>query len=224
MQAFGERPIAFKAGRHGFGASTRRAIIDLGYRIDCSYVPYTSFVHDGGPSFYSQRDQPFWLDRERRLLEIPVTNAYSGALAGLGRFVQPLFDNRAARRMHVPGVLSRSGLLTRSRLTPEGVSADEQCRLLDALVARGLTTFPMVYHSPSLTPGHTPYVRNAADLAAFLRTIEAVLLHFRDRLGGRFTTLSEIHADHAATLDVGNGARRAAARAEPPIEPGALIR
>ena len=198
--ALGERPTAFKAGRHGFGPATAGILSDLGYRVDCSFVPYTSFAADGGPSFYDVPDQPFWLDAERRLLEVPVSNAHFGALSALGPRVQSLFDSRIAERLHVPGLLGRTGLLTRSRLTPEGVSAREQCRLLDAMVARGRTTFTLVYHSPSLSPGHTPYVRDAADLDAFLQTIEAVLLHFRDRLGGRFTTLSEIHAEEAAMV------------------------
>lgn len=222
-EALGERPTAFKAGRHGFGKNTAAILADLGYKVDCSFVPYTSFEGDGGPSFYGQPDQPFWLDREARLLEVPVTNAYFGLIQPFGRHIQPLFDNKAAERLHVPGMLSRTGLLTRSRLTPEGVPADEQCRLLDALVARGCTTFTMVYHSPSLSPGHTPYVRTRADLAAFLETIETVLTHFRDALGGRFTTLSQIHADHAATLVVGSGTARAAAAYAPrPIVSGGV--
>jgi peptidoglycan/xylan/chitin deacetylase (PgdA/CDA1 family) len=208
-EAMGERPTIFKAGRHGFGTNTRRVLTDLGYRIDCSCVPYTSFAIDGGPVFYGQPDQPFWLDRDRRLLEIPVTNAFFGGAAALGPRMQPLFDSKRAARLRVPGLLARSGLLTRARLTPEGVSADDQCRLLDAMVARGLTTFTMVYHSPSLVPGHTPYVRTEEELARFLATIDTVLRYFRDRLGGRFTTLAGIHADSSATLAVGSGAARA---------------
>lgn len=213
-EAFGERPTVFKAGRYGFGPNTAQVLADFGYTVDCSFVPYTSFEGDGGPSFYGKPDLPFWLDREHGLLEVPLTSGFFGAVEPLGRALQPLFDNRTAERLRLPGLLSRSGLVTRSRLTPEGVSAAEQCRLLDAQVARGLTTFTLTYHSPSLSPGHTPYVRTAADLAAFLATIEAVLLHFRDRLGGRFTTLSRIHADHAAAL-VGDAPAR-------PIETGVV--
>ena len=221
--ALGTRPTVFKAGRHGFGPNTGGILADLGYRVDCSYVPYTCFAADGGPNFYNQPDQPFWLDRERRLLEVPVTNAFFGAASALGPHIQPLFDSPLAERLHIPGLLSRTGLLTRSRLTPEGVPADEQCKLLKAMIARGATTFTMVYHSPSLTPGHTPYVRNDADLAAFLTNIETVLTHFRDVLGGRFTTMSQIHAEHAATLSVGSGSARAAAAYRPQaIETGAV--
>lgn len=194
-QAFGLRPTIFKAGRYGFGPNTRRVLIDLGYKVDCSYVPFTSFASDGGPSFYGTRPEPFWLDREKTLLEVPLTSGYVGAWARYGRRVQWLFDNPVAHAVKLTGLLSRLNLLGRARLTPEGVSAAEQCRLLDTLVAQGQRLFTLSYHSPSLAPGHTPYVRDAADLRAFLATIDDVLRHFRDVIGGEFTTLGRFSAE-----------------------------
>ena len=188
--AFGIRPTVFKAGRYGFGPNTQEVLKALGYTVDCSFVPYCSFSGDGGPSFGSAPDQPFWLDAERTLLEIPMTSGFFGALAGAGPKVAPLFDDPRAERLRIPGVLARTGLMARSRLTPEGVTAEEQCRLLSRLVRSGRRFFTLTYHSPSLQPGNTPYVRSEADLADFLDRIEAVLLFFRDRLGGEFTTVS----------------------------------
>ena len=104
--------------------------------------------------------------------------------------------------------------MTRSRLTPEGVPAAEQCRLLDALVRRGRQTFTLVYHSPSLAPGNTPYVRSEAELDRFLATIEQVLLHFRDHLGGRFTSMSDLYERMAA--ERGGACSPAAARQPQP--------
>ncbi len=195
--AFGAAPTIFKAGRYGFGANTRRVLMDLGYRIDCSYVPFTSFEADGGPSFYGTREEPFWLDREQTLLEVPITSGYIGLAAGLGPRIQPLFDSRRSERLRIPGMLARSHLVARSRLTPEGVSAAEQCRLLRTLVAKGRRTFTLSYHSPSLAPGNTPYVRSEGELAAFLQTIEEVLGYFRDTLGGSFTTLTALYEQMA---------------------------
>ena len=48
--------------------------------------------------------------------------------------------------------------------------------------------FTLSYHSPSLVPGHTPYVRSAADLERFLDTLERTLDHVMGDLGGRPTT------------------------------------
>ena len=195
--AFGERPTIFKAGRYGFGPSTQQALIELGYRIDCSFVPHTDLSGDGGPDYRGAPEAPHWLDETRGLLEVPLTVGFLGAAAGLGPRVR-LFDHAGAERLRLPGVLARTGLIARSRLTPEGTPAEEQCRLLEAMAARGHRVFSLTYHSPSLAPGHTPYVRDEADLARFLADIEAVLAFFRERLGGRFTTLSRVRAAYEA--------------------------
>jgi hypothetical protein len=99
--------------------------------------------------------------------------------------------------LRVPGVLARAGLVARSRLTPEGTPVAEQCALLEAMARRGHRLFSLTYHSPSLEPGHTPYVRDEAELERFLLAIETVLTFFRDEMGGRFTTLSQVHRDFA---------------------------
>jgi hypothetical protein len=186
---FNHRPKVFKAGRYGFGPNTRQVLTGLGYEVDCSYVPHVSFAGDGGPSFLGTPDQPFWLDRESALLEVPLTSGFCGPLASAGPAAARLFDSALAERLRLPGILARLGL-ERSRLTPEGVGAAEQCRLLQAMARSGRRFFTLTYHSPSLEPGHTPYVRDPADLGRFLATIGEVLRFFRDELGGEFTTLT----------------------------------
>jgi hypothetical protein len=197
-RGFDARPTVFKAGRYGFGRNTQRVIAELGYTVDCSVVPHTNFSADGGPSFVGWPDRPYWLDEGRALLEIPLTVGFIGAAAALGPKAGGLFAHSGATRLRVPGMLARSGLLARSRLSPEGVPAEEQCRLLAAMARRGHRLFSLTYHSPSLAPGHTPYVRDEADLAAFLASIAAVLAYFRDELGGRFTTATRVQAEWAS--------------------------
>lgn len=196
--SFDVRPTIFKAGRYGFGPNTQHVLIDLGYTVDCSFVPHTDLSADGGPDYRGVPEAPHWLDEGAGLLEVPLTVGFFGAFPGLGGTVDWLFDDARAERLHIPGALARSGIIARSRLTPEGTPADEQCRLIAAMAARGRRTFSLTYHSPSLRPGHTPYVRDAADLDRFLAAIETVLTFFRDEMGGRFTTLSQVHADRLA--------------------------
>ena len=211
--AFARRPNIFKAGRYGFGARTADMLTELGYRIDCSMLPRHDLRADGGPDFRRVAEDPYWLDQG--LLEVPVTCGFVGRAPWLGSAFPSLFDNPLAARLRLPGLLAKPGLVTRSRLTPEGVSAAEQCRLLDALVRRGRRTFTLVYHSPSLAPGNTPYVRSEAELDRFLATIEQVLLHFRDRLGGRFTTMGDLYDRMSAER---RGASSPAAR-QPQLQP-----
>jgi hypothetical protein len=191
---FGARPTVFKAGRYGFGRSTAAAIAELGYQVDCSFVPHSSFAGDGGPSYHNTPDRPFWLNSGRRLLEVPMTSGFIGPLAAAGARLPALFDSALSQRLRVPGLFARSGLVARSALTPEGVSAEEQIRLIKALIQRGHGLFTLTYHSPSLVPGNTPYVKCDADLDAFLARIETVLRVFAEELGGEFTTLTRYHA------------------------------
>ncbi|MBU6207346.1 MAG: glycosyltransferase, partial [Alphaproteobacteria bacterium] len=151
------------------------------------------FAAMGGPDFCGKPAQPHWLDEAAGLLEIPLTTGFTGALAPLGPGMAPLFDSPQAIAARLPGILGRTGMLSRTRLTPEGVPAAELCKLLDVLVARGQRIFTMAYHSSSLLAGGSPYARTAEDVAAFCATIRQVLTHFRDRLGGRFITLDDIY-------------------------------
>jgi hypothetical protein len=192
--SFGLRPKVFKAGRYGFGAHTATVLAELGYRVDCSFVPFTSFRPDDGPSFLGVPPAPFWLDTGRRLLEVPMTRGFLGLAASQGASLQGLFDRPWFRRCRLGGVLARTGLVERSTLTPEGVPADEQIRLLKALLASGERVFTLTYHSPSLEPGNTPYVRDAGELDEFLHRIGSVLGYFQDELGGTFTTFEDLHS------------------------------
>ena len=84
----------------------------------------------------------------------------------------------------MPGLLARLRLANTVTLTPEGIPAPEQLQLIRANVRRGYRTFVLHYHSPSLEPGHTPYVRTEADLASFLNRLETVCRYFVEQLGG----------------------------------------
>ena len=92
----------------------------------------------------------------------------------------------------LPGVLARLRLLDRVVLTPEGITFEEQRRLTRAMLRRGYRVFSFTFHSPSLVPGNTPYVRDAAQLQSFLRRIEQYLEFFMTEIGGRAATPFEI--------------------------------
>ena len=191
-QAFGRAPKVFKAGRYGLGPHTMGILQELGYTVDCSYVPHTSFTREGGPSFHHTPVQPFFTDASRALLEVPMTVGVFGALGSVGRRVPAIFDNTLSRASRLPGMANRLGLLERLRLSPEGYDLESQTRVMSALFKQGLKVFTLTYHSPTLQPGNTPYVNNEEDLTRFLATIEGVLSFFRDRLGGTFSTLKDI--------------------------------
>ncbi|MFZ5609372.1 MAG: glycosyltransferase [Pseudomonadota bacterium] len=193
-QNFGFRPWIYKAGRYGLGRHSVATLKALGYRIDMSVVPHVSFSADDGPSFLGWPDQPFWWDAQRTVLEIPLSSGFSGLLSAYGAPLYPLLMHPLARRLHAPGIFSRAHLLSRATLTPEGAHWPILRRLMRNMVKNGVRVFSLTYHSPSLGLGHTPYVRDTVERAAFLETIGRILKYFRDELGGVFSTPDEIHS------------------------------
>ena len=91
----------------------------------------------------------------------------------------------ALLRLHLPGIASRLGLLERVKLTPEGYTRQELIGVTKSLVAQGCKYLGLTYHSPSLAPGHTPYVKSAQDLEDFLQTLDAYLSYFLNQLKGQ---------------------------------------
>lgn len=189
----GQKPLIYRSGRYGAGPNTQRILTDLGYRIDCSVLPYTDLSDRGGPDYTQWGPEPVWLDRSSGLLELPVTLGFTGALAGVhGSHHSKLF-RPATERLHLPGVFARLGLLERIKLTPEGISVTEAKRLTRSLLANGQKIFAITYHSPSLDPGHTPYVQTQADLDRFLAWLDAYSEWFLGAVGGTPSTAMEVY-------------------------------
>jgi len=160
--AFGRRPIVYRAGRYGVGANTARLLAEAGYEADVSVRALHDYSDEGGPDFSRIRPFPFRVGGGD-LLELPLSTAYVGHLRNMGGAVF-----RAASRLpRGRGLLYRTGLLNRVPLTPEGVPLEEALAAARALIADGVRWFSLSFHSPSVEPGHTPFVRTAEDLRAF---------------------------------------------------------
>jgi hypothetical protein len=205
-ESFGETPRIYRTGRFGVGRRTADVLKHLGYLADSSIAPCW-------PPAIRRRlgapwglPTPHWVDAEQTLMEIPVTAALVGRLAeGHGARLAPILFDPRLERLRLPGLAARLGLLERIRLTPEGMSLAEAKRLTRALFARGQRVFVLTYHSPSLAPGNTPYVRNAEDRRRFLAWLDAYYAFFREEIGGRSATWREVRF----------GAAEAAQPAEP---------
>lgn len=185
---FGTPPRTFKAGRYGTASYMPKILKEYGYLIDASVLPLADFSPQGGPDHTHAAAQPYWIDPERELLEIPVTAGLVGLLNEVGPRGTRIAFHPVTTWMRFPALLSRLGLLERVRLTPEGMSLDEAMRLTLALMRRGQRLFVLSYHSSSLLPGGTPYVGNDAELRAFLRWIQEYCRFFFGSLGGQATT------------------------------------
>ena len=193
-RAFGVTPRIFRAGRYGVGPNTGGILRRLGYQADSSVVPCWSFEDQGGPDYRLMNAEPFWIDRDRTLLELPVAAAMVGAGAGLPATLTSRIFRPSSERARLPSVMARLGLLERIKLTPEGIAIDEAKRLVRHMAADGIRVFVLTYHSPSLEPGNTPYVRNQDDLDRFLGWLDSFYDFFRSEIGGHPATWSEVRS------------------------------
>jgi hypothetical protein len=190
---FAVEPVAYKAGRYGFGPHTLAILEELGYRIDTSVMPFTDFSEFEGPDYTHYTARPFWCGNARRILEVPVTRGLVGISETLSAPLFAKINSRQLRRYHVPGVLSRLGIVERITLTPEGVDHSAHRRLTRALLAQGQRIFMFSYHSSSMAPGNTPYVRTQRDLDNFLRTMDRYFDYFTHEIGGRPVALGDLY-------------------------------
>ena len=197
--AFGIRPVVYKAGRYGVGPATASILEALGYEIDVSVVPRTWYTDDGGPDFRTYDSRLFWFGSDRDLLEVPLSCGFAGALAANGPAAYPVLAGPMGMRFHVPGIFARLGLIERITLTPEGIDHAAHRRLTRSLLAQGCKVFCFTYHSPSSEPGHTPYVRDRDDLAAFLSTMDAYFRYFIEDVGGEPSTPTALRERLAAS-------------------------
>lgn len=185
--AIGAAPRIFRAGRYGVGPATLSLLEARGYRIDTSMRSAYDYSAEEGPDFTVIGNHAFRCGPAGRMVELPLTTVFTGRARrqGIGLY-------RALGR--VPrgrGAFSRLGLLSRIALTPEDMPLPDVLEAIAVSVGEGVRVLNFAFHSPSLVPGHTPYVRDAADLAAF-RHWWSVVLDDLDRRGVRPASLDEL--------------------------------
>jgi hypothetical protein len=185
----GCHPVVYRAGRYGIGPNSAQLLEEAGYRVDTSVRPHFDYSHEGGPSFLRHDSRPYWAGDNGMLLELPLGAAYTGQLRRYGRFL--MGDGRSnSRRI---AALARSGMLARVALTPEDMPLDDVKRAIRAMRGDGQRLFSFSFHSPSLAPGHTPYVRTSADLTNFYGWWDKLLSHL-DRAGITPASVEEVTA------------------------------
>ncbi len=174
---FGSAPLIYRAGRYGVGPNTAEILSDGGIAIDSSVRSCFDYSSQGGPNFREFPVRPYWLDRSNGLMELPLTTVYWGLLHQLGAWLYP----QMWRVPRLRGLLARIGLLERIPLTPEGVTVEEAIRGIDIAIDQALPVLVLSFHSPSLAPGYTPYVRSEDDLDALYDWWRQVFAYLRQR-------------------------------------------
>ena len=186
-QNFGARPMIYRAGRYGIGPATAKMLSESAIAIDTSVRARFDYSAGGGPNFRQHPLEPYWIDHRGGLMELPLTSVFGGLLRRQGQMLYPALWRTPRMR----GALARLGLLERIPLTPEGVNEEEALKGIDIAINDGLPVLVFSFHSPSLRPGHTPYVRDADDLDRFYGWWRRVF-DYLERRGVKSATVRQI--------------------------------
>lgn len=195
---FGFSPVAYRAGRYGVGDEIAEILASLGYQIDMSVLPGIDMRPVHGPDFRRAFVRPYWFGDGSPLLEIPGTADFVGICSSVAlprSLTTGLYDmmsRRLFKAARATGICARLGIIERITLTPEGMTIGELRRLTEALLSRDNRVFVFSYHSSSLLPGSTQYVKSEAELSAFLERIEQYLEYFLGELGGITMTAQQL--------------------------------
>ncbi len=170
VENIGVESKIYRAGRYGAGPASPAILREFGLDCDTSVRSLFDYRGQGGPDYARTPLAPYWL-RAGTLAELPVTSVLAGLIGARGAGLFRASENRPNMR----AALSRLGLVERIALTPEGISQDKALQALDAAIDQRLPLLTFSFHSPSLAPGHTPYVQTEADVERLYGWWDALL-------------------------------------------------
>lgn len=209
----GVRPVSFRAGRFGIGPSTTSALLRAGLLIDSSVTPFLTWKpFDDGPSFITAPTRIYRVSAGEdvcrpcdsgSLSEVPISVGYTRFGPAVWPMLTRTFGRRSLRRLRLGGLAARTGLLRRVILSPEVSTTDDMVRMSCRMIAGKASHFHMFFHSNSLVPGLTPFVKSPEEVERLYRRIEQYVVRMNALRPVRYRTVREA----ARTLAPGDATR-----------------
>ena len=202
-ESLGVIPRCFRAGRWGFSPNVAKAIQSMGYQVDTSVTPFVDWDVYMGPDYRKaprhiyrfNPDALLSIKQDGGLLEVPTTIGFLQRNFDFCHRLTEWMSGDMARHLHLRGILDRARFLNFRWLSPELSNGSDMVALAKTCLRRGCSHLNMSFHSTTLLPGKTPFVRTQEDLNSFLRDIEQVI-KFAAANGLVFSALSDILEDH----------------------------
>lgn len=202
-ESFGERPLSYRAGRFGLAPSHLWMLEELGYLIETSVTPLTSWEEEGGPDYRDGQLLPYhpsYLDVTRdgnsRLLEVPVTITLTRQVPDWVRWAY----------VRIPRFTRLRGLLSRDRLNvldvvwayPAEFRTEEMITAGDIAIRSGAPVVNFFMHSNEVWPGQSPYCKNERDLDDYFERLRAALEELVVGRGLVPRTLREFYEEYSS--------------------------
>ncbi len=193
----GIRPVSYRSGRFGLGASHVTSLERSGFHIDSTVVPLFNETHKGGPDFVGAGLRPYFLayDDVRRagssdVLEVPVSTGLNRQLPGwleraYARAPRPYFTRRMLRALGIARMLW---------LRPSYSSLSDMQMLASRICRARVPVLNVIFHSSEALVGGSPYNRTVEELTAFLDRLDRFLRYAVKDLGATPVTFREYRA------------------------------
>lgn len=181
-------PTSFRAGRWGYGKEVALSLKQLGYKVDSSILSFYDWTDIHGPNCSMISPEPYWFNPDRiyqpssegEMLEVPGVVAYAQSNFRRCNDVFNFFKTTPLRYLRIIGMLDKLNMLNRIWLSPEQSTADQMITLIRRLISERIPVANLYFHSPTLEPGLTPYVKSESDRRIFLDRIRAVMQFARE--------------------------------------------
>lgn len=185
-QSTGEQPKTYRAGRYGFDESTVPVLLELGYTVDTSVVPFRQAKMKFEPGFgYLPSIEPYFLDEKNvrqagksKLYEVPLTVGFNRPIAKWLAARYTSLPNIGARRL-----LKKAFGLDLYWLRPSYANLRQMIELSEQQIRNGATVLNMMFHSNELMPMGSKYNKTNEDVQRYL-----------DRLDKYFSYMNEHHS------------------------------
>ena len=198
MDTFQIRPVSFRSGRWACSDIVVRQISSLVYRVDSSITAYTDWSEYQGPDYSDISPAPFRFSfggiftksSNGSIVEVPATVGYLQGNYQLCNAITKFLCRKAVRRLRLRGLLDRLRLVNKVVLSPEISESHKMIGLTRRLMRKNYPLINMHFHSTSLEPGLTQFVRDESEQNRLLDLIRQYLSFVRDKGIGSIT-LSE---------------------------------
>ncbi len=197
IDLFDIHPVSHRAGRWGFDERVARALVEMGYLVDCSVTPGVCWRKhkgaadgNGGPDYFAFPHLPYFLDLncvknsgQSPMLEVPVTVKlnYHFAVQTFHHAIEDHLIAKVFRRVIGP---------PHSWLRPDGSNVEAMISLVDWAIRQQSPVLEFMLHSSELMPGGSPTFKTAEQIERLYQDLRK-LFNFLTRCGAVGMTLAE---------------------------------
>lgn len=199
---FGVEPVSFRAGRWGFGSNAARAIKKLGYKVDSSVTPYTTWAEYYGVDYRHMSPRPYRfspgnifkaVDRGE-LLQMPATIGFLQRNYEICNRILNFVDASKYNVFRLSAILAKLKLVNKVALSPEIATGDAMVSLAERMKALGYEYLNLFFHSTSLRSGMSPFNRNHSESKMLIKNLSIFLKY------AKFTDMESITLKDANLL------------------------